>query len=92
MSEPYYAAAVAATHVIDGVTYIRLYAAVIHPDPGVDPEGLAIESARREMLPESEGFSDYHAIATPIDIAISASIEAEQTAVPNELRIIRIPH
>lgn len=90
MNEPYYAVALAALRTgEDGALNIRLHAVIVHPDPGDDPEQLAIDAARRELLPDSEGWHGHYAVATPLDAAISATMEAERTARPNELRIVR---
>ena len=90
----YYVAAVCAFRKIDGDAehvQISMHAAVIHPESGVDPELLAISAARVDILPESEGWYDHHAVVAPIDIMVMATIEAEKTAAPNELRIVRFP-
>lgn len=92
MSEPYYVGAVGAFRKSDdGPGHIAIAPVVVHPDAGSDPEQLALDTARREVFPETDGWYDHHAVVTELNVSLVAIIEAEKTAVPNELRIVRIP-
>lgn len=92
MSEPYYAVAVAAMRDRDdGLVEILMHPMVVHPEGGNSPEQLAITTAKLDMMPEAGGWRDHYAVAMRLDIALVATIEADKTAVPNELRIVRYP-
>lgn len=90
----YYAAAVAAMLLgEDGQAILRLHAMVVHPEADtVDAaRKIAVDAARVEAMPESEGWSHHYAVVQPIDRAISVICEAEKAAIPGELRIVQIP-
>ena len=86
----YYCVAIAAMRDNDdGTSIIRLHPMVVHPDPGVSAEDIALDAARLDMLPEAEGWHSYYAVAYPLDTAIAAIVEAEKSAIPGELRVVR---
>lgn len=86
----YYVVAIAAMRDNDdGTTSISLHPSVVKPETGVSAERIALDAARLDTLPESEGWHSHQAVAYPLDVAIAAIVEAEKAAVPGELRVVR---